>query len=32
MVLREGKIEQQSLRNAVRMLDDLLKGGWRPKH
>ena len=32
MVLREGKIERQSLRNALRMLDEMLRGGWRPEH
>ena len=31
MVLREGKIERQSLRDAARMLYGLLKQGWRPR-
>ena len=30
MVLREGKIERQSLRDAARMLHGMLKEGWRP--
>ena len=32
MVLREGKIERHSLRDAVRMLFGMLKNGWRPEY
>ena len=32
MALRDGKIERQSLRDAARMLDRMLKNGWRPTH
>ena len=32
IVLRDGKIEQHSLRDAVRLLDGMLRNGWRPEY
>ncbi len=32
VALRDGKIERQSLRDAARMLDGMLKNGWRPEY